>query len=110
MKIKDIIRKLTSRKFLLALAAVVSGIITAFIGNGETVRTIVGAAVTIIATVAYCIMEGVVDAASVKTVTDAAKDIAEEVGASEDVVDCIEQLGVAGEAIITPEKAPVKVE
>lgn len=100
MKIKDIVRKLTSRKFLLALIAAVSGVITAFVGNGEAVTTIVGAAMTIIASVAYCIVEGRVDAKSVGQITEAAVDLAEELGAKEETVEAINKIGFAAEEMI----------
>ena len=57
----DMIRKLTSRKFLLALVGVVVGIAMAFgIESGE----IVGAVTTISSIVAYITGEAKVDAAS----------------------------------------------
>ena len=100
----SILRKLTSRKFLMALTAAVSGIITAFVGNGETVNILVGSTMTIIATVVYCIMEGVVDAKSIGKITDAAADIAEELGASGEAVDAINKIGFAAEEFIEEEE------
>ena len=58
---KDIMRKLTSRKFLLALVGVVVGIAMAFgVESGE----IVGAVTTIGSIVAYIMGEAKVDAAA----------------------------------------------
>lgn len=76
----NFIKKITSRKFILALTAVVSGIATAIAGGGDEISTIVGSAMTIIATVVYCIIEGVVDAKSIARIADAAADISEELG------------------------------
>ncbi len=58
---KAFLKKLTSRKFLLALAAAVCGIATALGADGEVIETITGAAVTLISTVAYCLVEGAID-------------------------------------------------
>ena len=64
------------------------------------VKVISGAAMTIIPTVIYCIMEGVIDAKSVKTVTDTISDAAEKLGANETTLDVIEQVGAVGEALV----------
>ena len=58
----DIIRKLTSRKFWLAVAAFVTELIVAFRGNAElaeSVSAIIMAGATVIA---YIVGEGLVDA------------------------------------------------
>lgn len=68
---KNFIKKLTSRKFLMALASAVVGIVTVFAGESDTLTTVVGAAVTVISTVGYCITEGMVDAKSVREISDA---------------------------------------
>ena len=58
----DVIRKLTSRKFLLALVGVVVGVAMAFgVESGE----IMGAVTTIASIIAYINGEAKVDAASV---------------------------------------------
>lgn len=57
--------KLTSRKFLLAVAGVVSGIV--LIANGSTTE---GVATIISSVVAYLVAEGLIDAAAVKVTTD----------------------------------------
>ena len=68
---KDFIKKLTSRKFLMALASAIVGIVTVFTGESDALTTVVGAAVTVISTVGYCITEGMVDAQSVRDISDA---------------------------------------
>ena len=90
---KNILEKLTSRKFIVTVITAIAGIITAIIGENETVQIITGAAMTIIPTIVYCITEGVLDAKSVKTIADATADAAEKLGADDKVVDAIEQAG-----------------
>lgn len=57
----DWMRKLTSRKFWLAVAAFVSGLIVAFGGNSETAETVSGCIMAGAAVVAYAIGEGLAD-------------------------------------------------
>lgn len=62
MSREDIIRKLTSRKFWLAVAAFVSGLLVAFKVDGNTSETISGLIMSFGAVVAYIVGEGLVDA------------------------------------------------
>ena len=55
-------RKLTSRKFWLAIAAFVTGLIVAFGGGSATVETVSGCIMSGAAVVAYIIGEGLADA------------------------------------------------
>lgn len=100
---KNVLEKLTSRKFIVTAITAIAGIITLIIGENEVVQIIAGAAMTIVPTIIYCIMEGVIDANSVKTITDATADAAEKLGADKKVVDAIEQAGEIGE-ILTSDK------
>ena len=59
-----IVRKLTSRKFWLALAAFVSGLIVAFGGDEATADTVSGCMMSGAAVVAYVIAEGFADGAA----------------------------------------------
>lgn len=95
----NIIKKLTSRKFIIAMITAITGIIVMCIGENAVVQTIAGAAMTIVPTVVYCIMEGVVDAKSIKTITEATADAAEKLGANEQTVQMIEQMGAVGEIL-----------
>lgn len=104
MKI-NIIRKITSRKFLVALITLVAGVVTMVVGDNETVSVIAGAAMTIVPTVAYCIVEGKIDAKSLETITDATKDAAEKLGVDDSVVDVIEQMGAVGGVLVEEETA-----
>lgn len=63
MKKEDIIRKLTSRKFWLAVALFVSGLLTAFGKDAHTAETISGLIMQGAAVIAYVIGEGLADAA-----------------------------------------------
>lgn len=96
---EKLIRKLTSRKFIVTVITAITGIITMIVGENEVVQIISGAAMTIIPTIVYCVMEGVIDARSIKTITEATTDAAEKLGAKEEVVDAIEQIGKVGEIL-----------
>jgi uncharacterized membrane protein len=58
-------RKLTSRKFWLAVIGLVSGLLMAFKVDGETVETISGVIMSAASVIAYIIGEGMADAAAV---------------------------------------------
>jgi hypothetical protein len=55
------IRKLTSRKFWVAVAAMVTGYILAFGGAAETAETVTGCIMSTAAVIAYVIGEGLAD-------------------------------------------------
>ena len=96
---KDFLKKLTSRKFIVTAITTITGIITLVIGESEVVNTISSALMIIIPTVVYCITEGVIDAKNVKTITDTIVDTAENLGASNEVVEIIEKVGEVGEIL-----------
>lgn len=56
-------RKLTSRKFWLAIASFVSGLVIAFVGDAETAQTVTGCIMSGASVVAYIVGEGLADAA-----------------------------------------------
>lgn len=62
---ENIIRKLTSRKFWVAVAGFVSGLIVAFDGDAETAETISGLILQGAAVLGYVLAEGLADAANV---------------------------------------------
>lgn len=64
MKKEDLIRKLTSRKFWLAVAAFVSGLILAFGGAETTANTVSGVILQGAAVIGYVLAEGLTDAAN----------------------------------------------
>jgi hypothetical protein len=59
-------RKLTSRKFWLALAAFVSGLIVAFGGAESTANTVAGVILQGAAVLGYLLAEGLADAAGAR--------------------------------------------
>ena len=60
---KDFLKKkLTSRKFWLALACFVSGLVLAFKGSAEAAETVSGCIMSGASVIAYVIGEGLVDA------------------------------------------------
>ena len=62
MSKEDIIRKLTSRKFWLAVAAFVTELIIAFKGDAELAETLSGMIMAGATVIAYIVGEGMIDA------------------------------------------------
>lgn len=62
MSKEDLIRKLTSRKFWLAVVALVTGLLAAFKVDASTIETVSGIIMSAAAVVAYIVAEGMVDA------------------------------------------------
>ena len=62
--------KLTSRKFWVAVASLVTGVVLMFTGNTSTAQTIGGCVMSAAAVIAYIVGEGLTDAAAVKTDED----------------------------------------
>ena len=62
MSKEDLIRKLTSRKFWLAVVALVTGLLEAFKVDASTIETVSGIIMSAAAVVAYIVAEGMVDA------------------------------------------------
>ena len=58
----DLIRKLTSRKLWVAVAAFVAGLIVAFDGNAETAETVSGLIMSGATALCYLLAEGLADA------------------------------------------------
>lgn len=100
----NLIKKITSRKFIIAVITAIAGIITLCTGENEAVQIIAGAAMTIVPTIVYCIMEGYIDAKSVATITDATVDAADKLGADKNTIDVLEQFGDIGEALLGEEE------
>ena len=63
----EIIRKLASRKLWLAIAGVSGGIALSLGATSTEIETIVGAVMALISGVTYILVEGKIDAESVKT-------------------------------------------
>ena len=65
MNKQDIIRKLTSRKFWLAIAAFITELVVAFKGDAATAETISGMIMAGATVIAYIVGEGLIDAENV---------------------------------------------
>ena len=64
-----IIKKITSRKFIVTVVIVVAGLAAAFKESGNEKVQIAGCVMAGVASVAYMVIEGTVDKASVQTET-----------------------------------------
>ena len=62
---QNFLKKLTSRKFLAALAGVATGLAMVFGVDETTISTVAGAVTTVASVVSYIMSEGMVDAAAV---------------------------------------------
>lgn len=62
----SILNKLKSRKLWLAIAGIATGIAMVFGVDGSEITTVAGAVTTVLSAVVYIIVEGKVDAESVK--------------------------------------------
>ena len=62
MNREDLVRKLTSRKFWLAVVALVTGLLAAFNVDAGTIEQVSGIIMSAAAVVAYIVAEGLVDA------------------------------------------------
>lgn len=78
MKDIDWAKKLTSRKFWLAVVGLVSGLVLAFNGSAETAETVSGCIMSLASVVAYIIGEGLTDAATITIREDVLADSKEE--------------------------------
>ena len=63
---KEVLRTLSSRKLWLAIAGIATGVSIALGADASEVETIAGAITTLISALTYIIVEGRVDAESVK--------------------------------------------
>ena len=71
---EQIKKKLTSRKFLLAVAGVIVGLATVLGVDGGDITTVAGAVVSLVSAVAYIVTEGRIDAAAVGNAAGAVQD------------------------------------
>ena len=62
---QNFLKKITSRKFLAALAGVATGLAMVFGVDETTISTVAGAVTTVASVVSYILSEGMVDAAAV---------------------------------------------
>jgi hypothetical protein len=64
---KEIVRKLSSRKLWMALAGIATGVAMALGADATEIGTIAGAVTALVSAATYIIVEGKVDAEGVKT-------------------------------------------
>lgn len=76
---ENLIRKFTSRKFLMALAGLIIGTAGMIGFRTEVAGTIIFGIVDIVSILGYILAEGTVDAASIKAIIDVAEDTANKV-------------------------------
>lgn len=93
--VKDILKKFTSRKFIMSLVGVIVGILGMFGCSDNTTAIVAFAALEILSILAYIIAEGRVDAAAVKNITDVVNML----------VDMITQAN-NGQNVVVPENKP----
>lgn len=74
---KTLIRKLSSRKLWMAIAGVATGVFLALGGEASDVQTVAGAVTALASAVSYIIVEGRVDAESVKNAVEATQEAVE---------------------------------
>lgn len=97
---EQIFRKLTSRKFWIGIAGIVSGLVIIFGFADTSAETISGAILTIGSALGYMITEGIVDAKHVGQILEGAEIIVEEV---KDKLDGSEK-AVSGDGIADTER------
>ena len=93
--IRDVLKKFTSRKFIMSLVGVIVGILGIVGANDNVVAIVAFAALEILSILAYIIMEGHVDAKAVQSAVDAVNAL----------LDMIAQMN-NGESVTTPETKP----
>lgn len=77
MKIKNVLKKFTSRKFLLAAAGVAVGVALICGADATEITAVTGAIASVVSTVTYIVTEGKVDAASVQHAVESVQNAVE---------------------------------
>lgn len=88
----NISKKLTSRKFWMALAGLIVGILAIFAVDANTTTQISGVIMSLGSVIAYIVGEGLVDASAVSTPNISAQGIAPLIGTVEPVADGVQQV------------------
>ncbi|WP_312279576.1 hypothetical protein [Oscillibacter sp.] len=74
---RELLRKLSSRKLWAAVAGIVTGLAMVFGLDENVISTVAGAVVAIASVMTYIVTEGRVDAESVKRAVDASRNAAD---------------------------------
>ena len=72
---ENMVKKLTSRKFLLAVVCVVIGTLVLFKVDTEAIEELIGGALAVISAATYIVSEGKIDAAAAGKLADAAGEV-----------------------------------
>lgn len=83
MSINDILRKITSRKFLAAVAGLVTGLAMAFGLDTGVITSVAGAVVSLVSVATYIVTEGKIDAAAVAQAVECVSTAVEELEKAE---------------------------
>jgi hypothetical protein len=86
-------KKLTSRKFLLSCVSMATGIALLCGADAATVSVIAGAAMTVLPSLVYCLIEGRIDSAAVTTSKEAILGAADDLGVDKPLRDVIDAAG-----------------
>ena len=71
MNKEKIIKKITSRKFIVSVITLISGIALLFGADGDLVQTLSASAMILLPTIVYCITEGKLDESALKNFNQA---------------------------------------
>lgn len=74
---KELIRKLSSRKLWVAVAGIVTGVSMALGADASDIEAVSGAVTTVVSVIAYLIAEGKVDTARIHTAVESVSDAKE---------------------------------
>ena len=74
---KELLKKLKSRKLWLAIAGVATGIAVAFGADAGEISTVAGAVLSVVSAIVYIVIEGKIDAEGVKNAIVAVENAAE---------------------------------
>ena len=80
---KEILRKLSSRKLWMAIAGVVTGVAMVLGADANEIATIAGAVTSVVSVVTYIVTEGKIDAEGVKNAVEATQDAIETIEGKE---------------------------
>lgn len=89
---KELISKLTSRKFIISVISIISGLLLLFGFDCNTTETISSVLMIILPTVAYCISEGKVDLEKIKSVSSSVNNTINSQSISTENNNCINEV------------------
>ncbi len=102
MNKEQLIKKFTSRKFILTAIVNIASIVAIFVGDSEIVQAIAGVAMSAV-TLFYLWTEGKIDKASIEQFTSSVANAADKLGADDKVVEAIDKVGDMAEAMVGDE-------